>query len=146
MPRPMRSYDKDAIWKDRIAKLEAERDALKRFKEFVHRRLDTAGVETNPDGPHSKEGCRIGDRLDLVFGERDALDKALASALVQASAFLAEIAKLRELARELVEVLTEIAVEAGIYSGTVEFEKIEKLAEDALTKAASALGVKGAKL
>jgi hypothetical protein len=25
----MRKYDKDAIWKDRIAKLEAERDTLK---------------------------------------------------------------------------------------------------------------------
>src|SRR5580698_6043457 len=44
-------------------------DALQRFKDFVHRRLDTAGVPTHPDGPHSKEGCRIGDRLDLVVGE-----------------------------------------------------------------------------
>jgi len=42
----------------------AERQA---FKDFVHRRLDEAGIPTHPDGPHSKEGCRIGDRLDLVL-------------------------------------------------------------------------------
>lgn len=53
-------------------KLEAERDALAAFKSFVHRRLDSAGVPTHPDGLHSKEGCRIGDRLDVVIGERDA--------------------------------------------------------------------------
>lgn len=45
---------------DHITKLQA-------FKDFVHRRLDTAGIPTHPDGPHSKEGCRIGDRLDLVI-------------------------------------------------------------------------------
>jgi hypothetical protein len=56
-----------------VRALRAERDALQRFKDFVHRRLDTAGVPTHPDGPHSKEGCRIGDRLDLVVAERDAL-------------------------------------------------------------------------
>jgi hypothetical protein len=48
-------------------------DALQRFKDYVHRRLDTAGVPTHPDGPHSKEGCRIGDRMDIVIGERDQL-------------------------------------------------------------------------
>ena len=47
--------------------LNGERDALRRFKDFVHKRLDDAGVETHPDGPHSKEGCRIGDRLDIVL-------------------------------------------------------------------------------
>ena len=46
---------------------EAERDALQRFKDFVHKRLDDAGIEKNPDGPHSKQGCRIGDRLNIVL-------------------------------------------------------------------------------
>lgn len=40
---------------------------LQRFKDFVHRRLDSAGIPTHPDGPHSKEGCRIGDRLDIAL-------------------------------------------------------------------------------
>ncbi len=45
----------------------AERDKLAAFKKFVHDRLDLAGVPTHPTGPHSKEGCRIGDRLDVVL-------------------------------------------------------------------------------
>lgn len=51
---------------DRIIALEKERDHLQKFKDFVHTRLDAMGVEKNPDGIHSKEGCRIGDRLDIV--------------------------------------------------------------------------------
>lgn len=50
-----------------------ERDELGRFKAYVHERLDAAGVPTHPDGPHSKAGCRIGDRLDVLIAERDAL-------------------------------------------------------------------------
>lgn len=42
-----------------------ERDLLK-FKNYVHRRLDRIGIEKNPNGKHSKKGCRIGDRLDIV--------------------------------------------------------------------------------
>lgn len=42
---------------------------LRAFKAYVHRRLDEAGVPTHPEGPHSAEGCRVGDRLDLVFHE-----------------------------------------------------------------------------
>jgi hypothetical protein len=38
----------------------------KDFKAYVHQRLDEMGIPTHPDGPHSKEGCRIGDRLDIV--------------------------------------------------------------------------------
>lgn len=46
---------------------DAERaDKLQAFKDFVHRRLDEMGIPTHPDGPHSKEGCRVGDRLDIV--------------------------------------------------------------------------------
>lgn len=39
---------------------------LQRFKDFVHTTLDKMGVPTHIDGPHSKEGCRIGDRLDWI--------------------------------------------------------------------------------
>ena len=41
---------------------------LERFKEYVHRRLDEAGIPTDPDPENNtKTGCRIGSRLDLVL-------------------------------------------------------------------------------
>jgi NTP pyrophosphatase (non-canonical NTP hydrolase) len=44
-----------------------ELQKARKFKEFVHERLDKMGVPQNfPDGPHTKDGCRIGDRLDWV--------------------------------------------------------------------------------
>lgn len=43
-----------------------EIDQLRAFKAYVHARLDAAGIPTHPDGEHSKAGCRIGDRLDIV--------------------------------------------------------------------------------
>lgn len=51
----------------RAREAEQERDALAEFKAFVHHRLDQAGVPTHIDGPHSKEGCRVGDRLDWII-------------------------------------------------------------------------------
>jgi hypothetical protein len=45
-------------------------DALQRFKEYVHKRLDDAGVPVDPESPHKAEGCRIGGRLDWLFAER----------------------------------------------------------------------------
>jgi len=53
-----------------VETLKAERDKLAAFKAFVHRRLDEMEVPTHPDGKHSKAGCRIGDRLDIVQAER----------------------------------------------------------------------------
>ena len=40
---------------------------LRAFKEYVHKRLDEAGIEKNPPGEHAEAGCRIGQRLDLVL-------------------------------------------------------------------------------
>lgn len=55
-------------WEDEwLAKV----SALQAFKDYVHKRLDDAGVPTHPDGEHSKAGCRIGDRLDIVFTQLD---------------------------------------------------------------------------
>lgn len=48
--------------------LVAEVEKLRKFKEYVHARLDAAGIEKDPDGPHKEQGCRIGGRLDLVSG------------------------------------------------------------------------------
>lgn len=58
-------------------KVEDERDKLQAFKDYVHKRLDDAGIEKNPIGEHSKAGCRIGDRLDLVFDRNAKLVEAL---------------------------------------------------------------------
>jgi hypothetical protein len=55
----------------------AERDKLKRFKDYVHSRLDAAGVPTDPDSPHKAEGCRIGGRLDVVLARCDILNEIL---------------------------------------------------------------------
>lgn len=38
-----------------------------KFKTYVHQRLDDAAIPTHPNGPHSKEGCRVGDRLDILI-------------------------------------------------------------------------------
>jgi hypothetical protein len=69
--RVTRGQRDDAWRREREALAEALK--LRAFKDFVHRRLDSAGVPTHPDGPHSKEGCRVGDRLDIVIEERDTL-------------------------------------------------------------------------
>lgn len=41
--------------------------ALQAFKDYVHERLDAAGVPTHPEGKHSAAGCRVGDRLDIAL-------------------------------------------------------------------------------
>lgn len=57
---------KDAF-RVRVTELEAERDALATFKSYVHRRLDEAGIPTDPESPHEEHGCRIGGRLDITL-------------------------------------------------------------------------------
>lgn len=56
-----------------IDELEAERDKLQRFKDWVHAYLDQHGVPHHPSGPHGAEGCRIGDRMDWLMAGRDRL-------------------------------------------------------------------------
>lgn len=57
--------------KKQLAEVTRERDAATAradaFKAYVHKRLDDAGIPSHPDGPHSKEGCRVGDRLDIAL-------------------------------------------------------------------------------
>lgn len=52
-----------------LSEAQAAREALQAFKEYVHKRLDDAGIPTHPNGEHSAAGCRIGDRLDIVFAQ-----------------------------------------------------------------------------
>ncbi len=55
---------------DRLAALA---DAGERFKRFCHDYLDAHGVpHGDPENQHQREGCRIGARLDILIGQRDA--------------------------------------------------------------------------
>lgn len=52
-----------------------QRDKLQAFKDFVHQTLTVMGVPAEIDGPHSAQGCRVGDRLAFI-AERLNLAKA----------------------------------------------------------------------
>lgn len=53
---------------DVIGTIAAERDKLKKFKEYVHGRLDMAGVPFDPEPEKNTEhGCRIEGRLNTVL-------------------------------------------------------------------------------
>lgn len=63
---------------ERIADLQRQVEKLQEFKDYTHFRLDEMGIPTHPDGPHSRQGCRVGDRFDLVerqLAEAQAIDK-----------------------------------------------------------------------
>lgn len=66
--------------KQEFAEQAAEIEKLQRFKDWVHAYLDAKGIPAEIDGPHSAEGCRIGDRMDYVFAEIARLKAALAKA------------------------------------------------------------------
>lgn len=70
-----------------LAKLEA----LSSFKSYVHKRLDDAGVPTDPDSPHKAEGCRIGGRLDLVFAELTQLREVVNASGLRSPAGIAAV-------------------------------------------------------
>ncbi len=62
----------------RLEEAEAKGVKLQAFKDFVHRRLDEIGITKEPNGPHSAEGCRVGDRIDEVAYLRQAALNVLA--------------------------------------------------------------------
>jgi hypothetical protein len=59
--------------KAEVERLTEKVSALERFKAYTHQRLDEAGIATHPNGQHSQAGCRVGDRFDILVGERDRL-------------------------------------------------------------------------
>mgnify|MGYP000887063166 CR=1 FL=1 len=61
----------------------AEIGRLQAFKDYVHKRLDEAGVPTHPEGRPASEGCRIGERLDLVFGRLDECRELLLALVIE---------------------------------------------------------------
>jgi hypothetical protein len=61
------------------ADIDGQRAKLQAFKDWVHDYLDAQGVPTNfPDGPHTKEGCRVGDRLDWLVEQLRVAQKQVA--------------------------------------------------------------------
>lgn len=66
-------------------------DKLQAFKVFVHARLDQMGVPAEfPDGPHTREGFRVGDRFDWLWARRT----DLITACKESRAALVESAKM----------------------------------------------------
>lgn len=61
-----------------LEKMTKERDALYKFKAYVHERLDKAGVPVDPELVHKANCCRIGGRLDWIPETRSALEKEIA--------------------------------------------------------------------
>lgn len=68
-----RTRERDAV-ESHCSDVEKERDSFKQqlterqaFKDYVHKRLDDAGVPSDPESAHKAEGCRIGGRLDHLF-------------------------------------------------------------------------------
>lgn len=64
-----------------LTALRERAEKAERFKAYVHKRLDDAGVPVDPPSVHRESGCRIGGRLDAVFAENDALRASLAQAV-----------------------------------------------------------------
>lgn len=49
---------------------------LQEFKLYVHKRLDDAGIPSDPPGAHHDNGCRVGQRLDILVARAEALPTA----------------------------------------------------------------------
>lgn len=48
-----------------------ELESLLAFKKWTHAYLDSKGVPHHPPGSHGAEGCRIGDRMDWIWAEKE---------------------------------------------------------------------------
>lgn len=94
-------------------------DKLQAFKDYVHKRLDDAGIPENPGGEHSKHGCRIGDRLDIALAtiqpqpadNRDALLVKCKSIIKQAQPYVEDFPGM--LVSEIAETLKQLE-DAGV--------------------------------
>ena len=52
---------------EEISQLNKQLEKLQAFKDYVHNRLDDAGIEKDPESVHKDAGCRIGGRLDIAL-------------------------------------------------------------------------------
>lgn len=115
LPRPA------SLLEEEIKSLREQLTKAKAFKEYVHRRLDDAGIPIDPDSPHKEHGCRIGGRLDFI---------------------LEQLAKERELRKELetdfnwsVKKLADVKVDGAMWFTDDEWIKLEALIQKAKTLA-----------
>jgi hypothetical protein len=75
----------------------AQRDALLKFKQWVHAYLDNVGVPHDPDPVHTAEhGCRISGRMNYLKGQRD----DLLAVMEEAATFWGRYAILNEMAQD----------------------------------------------
>lgn len=51
-----------------VSELRREVKRLQKFKDYVHLRLDQAGIPADPPSVHRGAGCRVGGRLDIALG------------------------------------------------------------------------------
>lgn len=75
----MTTYNED-LGRARIERDEARAELAKSkaFKEYVHKRLDDAGVPPNPEPEaNAKTGCRIEGRLNYLINWTDGASKLL---------------------------------------------------------------------
>ena len=72
---------------NRVIRLCIEVEKLSRFKAYVHKRLDDAGIPADPESPHKAEGCRIGGRLDIALRRAAAATELLDQLKYMADAY-----------------------------------------------------------
>lgn len=102
---------------------------LRRFKDYVHKRLDIAGVTVDPESVHKADGCRIGGRLDELIGERD---KLRAEVSTQNAHMEVDNIKLRAILAEASRVINTYAIGGALPSD--EMARMQALVSAALVK------------
>lgn len=60
-------FVKGTVGNSEVEELKAENEKLRKFKEYVHDRLDKMGVPSDPEPENNKvHGCRIEGRLNVI--------------------------------------------------------------------------------
>ena len=80
----------------REERLAAQVSKLQAFKDWVHAYLDAQGVPAEfPDGSHTREGCRVGDRMDWLVAALGNSSEELERLQAERDAALAEVTAMR---------------------------------------------------
>src|SRR6202023_3305898 len=117
------------------SRIEKDRDKLQAFKSWVHAWLDSYGVPKEfPDGPHTREGCRIGDRMEWLRNEHYRRENAV---MEDCLAKIKAIEKERDIARGCAGWLGSYEIEMGKTIKRLEEER-DKAKEDAILYAGHA--------
>lgn len=101
-----------------LSEANKEVQKLQAFKNYVHKRLDDAGIEKDPESAHKEAGCRIGGRLDIVLEANKDIERLKADTLKceECENLLAEsqqeIERLKEGLRKALKIITQSATES----------------------------------